>query len=153
MSPYLKHLINYLRYSSWLIPNSRHNLLQSITSCHFWARPNFVPVVCTTLTIVSCHLELHVEYLSFSDSLICSFHFSFPVMHQLQRLSQLQQNLFPLQFTLCDVVIIADAAPYHWAIYFLCSGLPLSFSRTWSDSMHYIHTALQELQAVALCTE
>ena len=40
--------------------------------------------------------------------------------------------------------------PNHWAFYFQGSGLLLSFSRTWSDSIYKAHIALQELQAVAL---
>ena len=40
-----------------------------------------------------------------------SVQFAHPALHQLQRLSQLQQGPVPLQFPLPDVVIIMDATP------------------------------------------
>ena len=48
-------------------------------------------------------------------------------------------------FLLPDIVIITDAAPDHWTFNFQGSGLPISFSGTWSGSMHEDHIALQEL--------
>ena len=50
-------------------------------------------------------------------------------------LSQLQQSPVPLGFPLPDVVITKDAVPNHWAFYFQGSGLPSSFSGTWTDSI------------------
>ena len=46
--------------------------------------------------------------------------------------------------------IATDVMPDHWAFYFQGSGLPLSFNRKWSGSMHKVHITLQELQPVAL---
>ena len=65
-------------------------------------------------------------------------------------LAKLQQSPIPLQFPLPDVVIATDATPTHWAFYFQGSGLPLSVSGAWSGSLSGAHTALQELQAVAV---
>ena len=62
----------------------------------------------------------------------------------------MQQRPVPLQFPLPDVVIATDATPTHWAFYFQGSGLPLSVSGSWSGSLCRTHTALQELQAVAM---
>ena len=55
-----------------------------------------------------------------------------------------------MHFPLPDVVIATDATPTHWAFYFQGSGLPLSVSGAWSDSLSRAHIALQELQAVAI---
>ena len=43
-----------------------------------------------------------------------------------------------------------DDMPSHWAFYFQGSGLPLSFSRTWSGVMCNFNVVLQEPQAVTL---
>ena len=48
------------------------------------------------------------------------------------------------------MVIGTGAMPTHWAFYFQGSGLPLSVSGPWSDSMCRAHIALQELQAIAM---
>ena len=48
------------------------------------------------------------------------------------------------------MVVATDATPTHWAFYFQGSGLPLSVSGAWSDSLARTHIALQELQAVAV---
>ena len=77
-------------------------------------------------------------------------HFSLSSLHQLEWLSTLQQSPVPLQFPLPDVVIATDATPTHWAFYFQGSGLLLSASGAWSDSLSRAHIALQELQAVAI---
>ena len=76
--------------------------------------------------------------------------FSVSSLRQLEWLSTLQQSPVPLQFPLPDVVIATDATPTHWAFYFQGSGLPLSISGAWSGSLSRAHTALQELQAVAI---
>ena len=47
-------------------------------------------------------------------------------------------------------VITSIATPNHWAFYFQGSGLPLSYSGTWSGFMHKVHVALQGHQVVAL---
>ena len=80
---------------------------------------------------------------------IFCFHLSFPALHQLQSLSWLQ-SLVPLQIPLPDVVIPTDATPNHLAFDFQGSGLPVSFSGTWSDFILRVHIALYELQMVAL---
>ena len=77
-------------------------------------------------------------------------HFSLSSVHQLGRLSTLQQSPVPLHFPLPDVIIATDATPTHWAFYFQGSGLPLSISGTWSGSLSRAHIALQELQVVAI---
>ena len=59
-------------------------------------------------------------------------------------------NPVPLQFPHADAVITSHTMPDWWAFYIQGSGLPLSFSGTWSDSIHKIHIALQELQTVML---
>ena len=57
---YLCHLINSLRYNSWLTPCCRNNLLWSLKSCLFWASSVFVPmdihnmVQCVVLIRVAC---------------------------------------------------------------------------------------------------
>ena len=55
-----------------------------------------------------------------------------------------------MQFPLPDVVNATGAMPTHWAFYSQGSGLPLSVSGPWSDSMCRAHIAMQELQAVAV---
>ena len=45
-------------------------------------------------------------------------HFFFSALHQLEQLSNLQQNLVCLQFPLPDVVIAIEAKPTHWAFIF-----------------------------------
>ena len=62
----------------------------------------------------------------------------------------MQESPVPLQCPLPNVVISRDAAPGHWAFYFQGSSLPLSFSDMLSGSMHRVHIALQELQAIVL---
>ena len=49
--------------------------------------------------------------------LFCSYHLPFPVLCQLQKLSQLQQCLILLLFTLPGVVIATDAMPRHGPFY------------------------------------
>ena len=51
----------------------------------------------------------------------------------------------PLQFPLPDVVITIIAISHHWAFYIQGSGVPVSFSGTWSGSMYKVHIALQEI--------
>ena len=41
---YLCLLIRGVRYGCWYIPCCRHNLLQSVRSCPFWAKPIFMPM-------------------------------------------------------------------------------------------------------------
>ena len=77
-------------------------------------------------------------------------HFSFSALHHLEWLSHLQQSPVPLHNLLPDVVIATDAMPNHWAFYFQGSGLPLPVSGSWCGSMCRAHTALQELQAIAV---
>ena len=99
-----------------------------------------------------CHV-IQSDMLSVYHSpthLFSHVHFSPSSLCQLDWLAKLQQSPVPLQFTLPDVVIATDAAPTHWAFYFQGSGLPLSFSGTWSSSLSRAHIALQELQAVAV---
>ena len=48
------------------------------------------------------------------------------------------------------MVIATDATPTHWTFYFQESGLPLSVSGSWSDSMCRAHITLQELQAISM---
>ena len=78
------------------------------------------------------------------------FIFLFPLLRQLERLSNSQQSPVPLHFPLPDVVIATDTTPTHWAFYFQGSGLPLLVSGAWSGSLSRAHIALQELQAVAI---
>ena len=98
-----------------------------------------------------CHVIqsviLHVYYSS--THLFSQVHFSISSLHQLKKLSHLQQSPVPLQFPLPDVVIVIDAMPNHWAFYFQGSGSPLSVNGPWSGSMCRAHIALQELQAIA----
>ena len=82
--------------------------------------------------------------------LFLQVHFSLSSLCQLEWLAHLQQSPVLLQFPLPDVVIATDAMPTHWAFYFQGSGLPLSFSGSWSGSLCRAHIALQELQAVAM---
>ena len=77
-------------------------------------------------------------------------HFSLSSLHQLERLSNLQQSPLPLQLPLPNVVIATDATPTHWVFYFQASGLPLSDSGAWSGSLSRAHIALQELLGVAI---
>ena len=77
-------------------------------------------------------------------------HFSLSSLHQLEWLAHLQQSPVPLHFPLPDVVIATDAMPIHWTFYFQGSTLPLSVSGSWSGSLYRAHTALQELQAIAM---
>ena len=51
-------------------------------------------------------------------------------------------------FSLSGVFITMDAMPSHWAFYFGGSGLPLSSSGTWSNSI--CEALLQKLQTVVL---
>ena len=134
----------------WLLHFCRLSLLHSIRSCPLWARPIFVPmamhnfaayIVSFRVTCWNFHSLLHK---------FCFFFSSFPVLHQLQSWSQLQQNPVSLQFLPHDVVIATDVMPNQWAFYFQGSGLHLSFSCTWSDSMLIVHMALGDLQTVVL---
>ena len=78
------------------------------------------------------------------------FIFSLSSLHQLEWLAHLQQSPVPLQFPLPDVVIVIDAMPTHWAVYFQGSGLPLLVSGSWCGSLCGALTALQKLQAIAM---
>ena len=91
---------------------------------------------------------LHVYHSPFQ--LFSCVHLSLSSLHQLEWLAHLQQSPVLLQFPLPDVVIATDAIPTHWAFYFQGSGLPLLVSGSWSSSLCRAHTALQELQAVAM---
>ena len=82
--------------------------------------------------------------------LLSLVYYSFSALHQLEQLSHLQHNPVPLQFPLPNMFIATDATPTHWAFYFGGSGLPLSFSGSWSASMCRLHISLWELQAVVM---
>ena len=58
--------------------------------------------------------------------------------------------LFPCNLPFSDVAMAIDTTLNHLAFYFQDSGLPLSFSGTWSDSACRVHIPLQELQALVL---
>ena len=84
-----------------------------------------------------CHV-IQSDMLSVYHSptqLFSCVHFSLSSLCQLEWLAHLQQSPVPLQFPLPD---------------FQGSGLHLSVSGPWSGSMCKAHTALQELQAVAI---
>ena len=78
--------------------------------------------------------------------LFCSFHFSFPALCQLWRFPTESGHL-AISSSCCGYCYGCYAKSLGF--YFQGSELPLSFSRTWSDSMHKAYTALQE-QVVAL---
>ena len=141
---YLFHLIDFLRSSSCHILCYRGNLLQSVRSFPFWARPPFVPMNMHDFT--SCVKLFRVVCWMFTIlQLIISF-FSptpFDVVSASETVSVVTE-FSPLWFPLPDVVISTDAIPNHWAFYFQGSGLPLSCSGAQSGSMHRAHTALQE---------
>ena len=102
---------------------------------------NFAQWPLTTVEIVSCHSEQHVD-LSLSTHWFSSVHFSFSALNKLEQLSHLQQSPVPFQFPLPDVVIATDAMHIHWAFIFRVSGLPLSVSRSQSGSMCRAYIAL-----------
>ena len=84
-----------------------------------------------------CHV-IQSDMLSVYHSptqLFSCVHFSPSSLCQLEWLAKLQQSPVPLQFPLPNVVIATDATPTHWAFYFQGSGLPLSVSGTWSNSL------------------
>ena len=117
----------------------------------FWVRPIFVPM--TTPNCSTCVMSFRVTCYMFTilpPFYFLRFIFFLSFLHQLEQLSHLQQSPVPLQFPLPDVVIATDATPTHWAFYFQGSGLLLSVSGPWSDSMCRAHIALQELQASAM---
>ena len=91
---------------------------------------------------------LHVYHSS--THLFSHVHFPLSSLCQLEQLPHLQQSPVPLRFSLPDVVIATDATLTHWAFYFQGSGLPLSVSESWSGFLCRAHTALQELQAIAM---
>ena len=105
----------------------------------------------TTVAIVLCHSEWHVDCLSFSDSIIF-FYTSLYIwaLHQLEWLSHLKYSPVPLHFLLPIVVIATGAMPSHWAFHFQGSGLPLSASGSWSESMCMAYIVLQELEVVVV---
>ena len=108
---YLYHLTNLLRSSMCLMLCYRGNPLQSIRLCTFWARPPFVPM---DMHFASCAMSFRVTPLHIYHApahLFHSLHLSFPVQHQLQRLTQLQQSPVPLQFTFPGVVITPMLSP------------------------------------------
>ena len=82
--------------------------------------------------------------------LFASVQFSISALHQLEWLSNLQQNPVALHFPLPDVVIVTDAMPSHWAIYFQDSGLPLLVSGSLTGSMCKANIALPKVKAVAV---
>ena len=132
------------------MPCYRGNLLQSVRLCPFLVRWPFVPM--DRHNFSGCAMSFRVTCWVFMILLLVYFflfHFSLPVHHQLQSLSQLQQSPVPLQFPLPHVVIATDAMPHFWAC-FQDSGVPVSCCITLPTSMCKGHIALQELQAVSL---
>ena len=112
-------------------------------------RPISVPV--NMHNSADCVISFRVTCLMFTFLWhILFFSLSFLALHQLQRLSELQQTMVLLQFPLLDVVIAMDANAVIVLFIFriLCCLCPLA--RTWSGSMHTFHIALQELQEVWL---
>ena len=64
---------NFLRSSSWFILCYWGNLLQSIRLYPFWARPPMCQWPCTTLPVMLCHSEWHLECLPFFSPYISFF--------------------------------------------------------------------------------
>ena len=106
---WLYHLTHFVRYSHWLIQR------QPITLCQVMA------FLSKTIFCVKghanhcwfCHViqsDMLNVYHSTANKFL-SYQPSPPVLHQLWRLSQLQQSLVPLQFPLPDMVITRDAIP------------------------------------------
>ena len=122
---------------------------QPVTACwvmSFLGKANFCANGHSQLQRLCCVIQNDMLTVYHSAAhLFSSVHFSFSAVHQLERLSHLQQNPVPLQFPLPDVVIGKDAVPTHWALHFQGSGLPLSVSGSWSGSMCRADIALQEL--------
>ena len=85
--------------------------------CPFWQDHLLCQGLYTTLPVVPCQSDMLNVYHSPAHFFVSS-PLSFPVQHQLQRMSQLLQSLVPLQFPLLDVAIAIDATSYHWTFYF-----------------------------------
>ena len=88
---------------------------------------------------------IHSDMLRLYDSpthLFLSFLLSLLAFIKLQRMSQLQQCLLPVQFPFPDVVIATDAMSHHWAFYILGSEVPICCCGTWSSYMHRVHIVL-----------
>ena len=73
---------------------------------------------CTALPFLLCNSEWHIECFHSLAYIFCFFHLSFSALHQLQRLSQLQQSLLPLWFCFPQMVVTTDSIPSCWAFYF-----------------------------------
>ena len=59
--------------------------------------------------------------------------------------SKLPQSLVTLQFPIPGVAIATETMPNNWDLYFLISGLPVSFSGTWSRSVCKVNTAFYRI--------
>ena len=91
------------------------SLLQTVAVHQFMsflARPTSVPMAMHNLAIYVIQSDMLNVYYSLPP-LYCSFHLSFPALHQLQNLSQLQQSPISLQFPHPDVVIATDVMPKY----------------------------------------
>ena len=82
----LCYVTNIMRCSSWFILCYRGNLLQFFRLCSFGQDHQFCQWSCTTLPVVPCHSEWHVEGLSLSHSFIFFFSLFLTTLYQLQKL-------------------------------------------------------------------
>ena len=78
-------------------------------------------------------------------NLFFSFHLSFLSSLSTQKFVSAMTGSNFLAISSIYVVIATDAMPNCWHFYFQGSGLPLSFSGTWSDYMCRVHIALRQL--------
>ena len=91
-------LISWLTFSSWLFPCCRPNLLQSIRSCPFLARPIFVPIATPNCgDCVMSFSDMLTVYHSPSP-LFSPVYFSFSALHQLDHYLICNRVQFPCNF-------------------------------------------------------
>ena len=99
---------------------------------------------CTTLPVVLCHSEWNVYHSPVQLFLL------FSSLHQLHRLSYLQQSLISLQFLLADVIITTNATHHHWALLF--SGFLGSSFLLWHLVWFFVQGAYSPARTPGGCT-
>ena len=100
---------------------------------------SFMPVDMYSLALLSCNVEQQVNYNHFPAHLFCFCHLSSTALHQLCRLSQLNQHPDVLYFPL----------PYFGPFIFRVQGYPYHFAEP-GQYLHTLHIIIKELQAVVL---
>ena len=93
---------DFLTYwSCWVIPCYRDNLLQFIRLCTFWQAHHFCQWIHTTLPVVMCHSEWHVECHHSAADLFHFFHLFLSAWCHLWKLSYRESSSLAVSSSWC----------------------------------------------------